>query len=146
MESEGRTPERRGLFALRGSRLRSFEPRGRCWVGARAYGYQHRIRHPRPRGDQEEIGRIGRRRLLRSLARVLAAGAVMYAVAWAGTMLLGVGSGFLDRAIILTVVGSASLAAYLGAAFLLGAEELKSVVALFRRRAGIAGDETSGAG
>ena len=49
-------------------------------------------------------------------------------------MLLGTGSGFLERAVILAVVGSASLAAYLGAAYLLGAEELKSVFALLRRR------------
>ena len=67
----------------------------------------------------------------------------MYAVAWAGTMLLGVGSNFLDRVIILTLVGSASLAVYIGVAFLLGAEELKSVVALFRRRIGKAEDQTT---
>ena len=83
---------------------------------------------------RREIGRIDGRVLLLSLARILAAGAVMYAVAWAGTMLLGTGSSFLDRAMILTVVGGASLAAYLGAALLLGSEELKSVVALLRRR------------
>jgi hypothetical protein len=64
----------------------------------------------------------------------------MYGVAWIGTMLLGVGINSLDRVIILTVVGSASLAAYLGVAFLLGAEELKSVIALFRRRIGAAED------
>ena len=83
---------------------------------------------------RREIGRLGGRRLLRSGARILAAGAVMYAVAEGGTVLLGTGSGFLERAVILAVVGSASLAAYLGAAYLLGAEELKSVFALLRRR------------
>ncbi|MEJ7872143.1 MAG: murein biosynthesis integral membrane protein MurJ [Rubrobacteraceae bacterium] len=92
---------------------------------------------------RREIGRIGGLRLLRSLARVLAAGAVMYAAAWTGTMLLGVGSNLLDRVIILTLVGSASLAVYIGVAFLLGAEELKSVVALFRRRIGKAEDQTT---
>ena len=83
---------------------------------------------------RREIGRIGGRRLARSLAKLLTAGVTMYAVAWIGTTLLGVGSGFLERAVILAVVGSASLAAYLGAAYLLGTEELKSAVALLRRR------------
>ncbi|MDQ3943380.1 MAG: hypothetical protein M3254_09780, partial [Actinomycetota bacterium] len=83
---------------------------------------------------RREIGRIGGRRLARSLAKLLTAGVAMYAVAWIGTTLLGVGSGFLERALILAVVGSASIAAYLGAAYLLGAEELKSGVALLRRR------------
>ncbi|MCA1731456.1 MAG: hypothetical protein LC751_19270, partial [Actinobacteria bacterium] len=89
---------------------------------------------------KKEIGRIDGRRLLLSLARVLAAGAAMYAVAWAGTMLLGTGSSFLERAVVLVVVGGASLAAYTGVAFLLGAEELKSVIALLRRRGGTAED------
>jgi hypothetical protein len=40
----------------------------------------------------------------------------------------------LERAVILAVVGGASLATYLGTAFLLRAEELKSAVALLRRR------------
>jgi len=39
-----------------------------------------------------------------------------------------------ERALILAVVGGASLVAYLGAAYALGAEEMKSVVALLRRR------------
>jgi putative peptidoglycan lipid II flippase len=89
---------------------------------------------------KKEIGRIDGRRLLLSLARVLAAGAAMYAVAWAGTMLLGTGSSFLERAVVLAVVGGASLAAYTSVAFLLGAEELKSVIALLRRRVGTAED------
>jgi putative peptidoglycan lipid II flippase len=83
---------------------------------------------------RREIRYIGGRHLLRSLAKILISGSVMYAVAWGGTALLGIGSGFMERAIILAIVGSASLAVYLGAAFLLGAEELKSAVALLRRR------------
>src|SRR5215216_6745833 len=83
---------------------------------------------------RREIRHLGGRRLVRSLTKILIAGAAMYTVAWGGTALLGIGSGFLERAVILAVVGSASLAAYLGTAFLLGAEELKSAVALLRRR------------
>jgi hypothetical protein len=58
----------------------------------------------------------------------------MYAVAWGGAALLGSGTGLLDRAFILTGVGGVSLAIYLVVAYLLGAEELKSVVALIRKR------------
>jgi putative peptidoglycan lipid II flippase len=83
---------------------------------------------------RRKIGRVDGRRLLRSLARVLIAGAAMYIVALVGTLLLGTGSGLLERAVILAVVGGASLATYLGTAFLLRAEELKSAVALLRRR------------
>jgi putative peptidoglycan lipid II flippase len=83
---------------------------------------------------RKEIGAVGGRRLLRSLLRISIAGAVMYAVAWAGTALLGTGSDFLERMAILAVVGSASLTVYLGVAYALGAEEMKSVVALLRRR------------
>jgi len=83
---------------------------------------------------RREINHIGGQRLVRSLAKVLISGAAMYVVAWGGTALLGVGSGSLERAVILAIVGSASLVAYLGVAFLLEAEELKSAVALFRRR------------
>lgn len=83
---------------------------------------------------RREIGRIDGRRLLRSLAKILAAGAAMYAVAWVGTVILGFGSGAVDRALILASVGSVSLVTYLAVAFLLGAEELKSAVALLRRR------------
>ena len=83
---------------------------------------------------RRKIGRIDGRRLLRSLAKFLVAGAAMYVVALGGTFLLGTGSGFVERAVILAVLGSVSLAAYLGAAFLLRAEELKSAVALLRRR------------
>jgi len=58
----------------------------------------------------------------------------MYAVAWGGTAILGVGSGALERIFILAVVGGGSLAAYLGVAFLLRTEELKPAVALLHRR------------
>jgi putative peptidoglycan lipid II flippase len=83
---------------------------------------------------RREIKRIDGRRLLRSTAKVLAAGAAMYAVAWGGTAVFGTGSDALGRALILTAVGGASLAAYLGVAYLLRAEELRSAVALLRRR------------
>ena len=83
---------------------------------------------------RREIGRIDGRRLLTSLMKILAAGAVMYAVALAGTYLLGEGSDFAERLVVLVAVGGVSLAAYLGAAYLLRAEELKSVSGLFRRR------------
>jgi hypothetical protein len=68
------------------------------------------------------------------MAKVFAAGAAMYAVAWGGTAVFGTGSGTLGRALILTTVGGASLAVYLGVAYLLRAEELKSAVALLRQR------------
>ena len=81
-----------------------------------------------------EIGRIDGRRILASLAKVLAAGAVMYAVAVAGTALLGNGTDFTGRLFVIVAVGGASLAAYLGVAFALRTEELKSVAGLLRRR------------
>ena len=84
---------------------------------------------------RRETKRLDGRRLLRSLAKILVAGAAMYAVARGGTALLGVGSGTLERAFIIAVVGGVSLAAYLGMAIVLKAEELKPAVALLRRRA-----------
>src|ERR671916_356117 len=83
---------------------------------------------------RREIKRIDGRRLLRSTAKVLVAGAVMYAVARGGTAALGTGSHAAGRALFLAVVGGASLAAYLGVAYALKAEELKAAVALLRRR------------
>ena len=83
---------------------------------------------------RSEIGRIDGRRILLSLAKILAAGAAMYAVALAGTTLLGSGSDFAGRLLVLLTVGGASLAAYLGVAFALRTEELKSVAGLLRRR------------
>jgi putative peptidoglycan lipid II flippase len=84
---------------------------------------------------RREIKRLDGRRLMRSTAKVLAAGAVMYAVARGGTALLGTGSGGLERALILASVGGVSLAAYLAVAYVLKTEELKSAIALLRRRA-----------
>ena len=83
---------------------------------------------------RREVKRLEGRRLLVSLTKALVAGAVMYAVAYAGTILLGTGSGALDRLAILAVVGGTSLAAYLVVAFALKAEELSPAVALFKRR------------
>lgn len=83
---------------------------------------------------RREAGRLGGRRLLHSGARILVAGAAMYAVAWGGTATLGDGSSSLGRAFVVAVVGSASLVAYLGTAYLLGSEELKPAVTLLRWR------------
>ena len=83
---------------------------------------------------RREIGGIDGRRLLISLAKMLAAGAIMYAVALAGTTLLGTGTNFTERLLILAAVGTVSLAAYLAAAFVLRTEELRSVAGLLRRR------------
>jgi hypothetical protein len=58
----------------------------------------------------------------------------MYAVARGGTVVLGTGSDAAGRALILAVVGGASLAAYLGVAYALKTEELKAAVGLLRRR------------
>jgi len=83
---------------------------------------------------RRQLGRLDGHRLLRSLAKILAAGAAMYFAAQLGLVLLGPGSGVFDRALILTTAGGASLAAYLGAASLLRTEELRLVVSLLRRR------------
>ncbi len=83
---------------------------------------------------RREIQRLGGRRLLRSLTKILIAGAAMYAVARAGTALVGTGTSTAGRALVLAVVGGGSLAAYLGVASLLKAEELKPAVALLQRR------------
>ncbi|HEX7170545.1 MAG TPA: murein biosynthesis integral membrane protein MurJ [Rubrobacter sp.] len=83
---------------------------------------------------RRETGRLDGRRLLDSVLKALVSGTVMYAVARLGTSLLGVGTTFAERLFVLIVVGGVSLAAYLGVAFLLGAEEPKSVVTLLRRR------------
>jgi putative peptidoglycan lipid II flippase len=83
---------------------------------------------------RREIRQVDGRRLLLSLTRILMAAIAMYAVAWGGVALLGTGSGLLDRTLILAVVGGTSLAIYLAVSYLLGAEELKLVVALIRKR------------
>jgi putative peptidoglycan lipid II flippase len=84
---------------------------------------------------RREIKRLDGRRLLRSTAKVLAAGAAMYVATRGGTAVFGTGSDALGRALILTAVGGASFAVYLGVAYALKAEELSSAVALLRRRA-----------
>jgi putative peptidoglycan lipid II flippase len=84
---------------------------------------------------RREIKRIDGRRLLRSTAKILAAGAAMYVATRGGTAVFGTGSDALGRALILTAVGGASLAVYLVVAYALKAEELNSAVALLRRRA-----------
>jgi putative peptidoglycan lipid II flippase len=84
---------------------------------------------------RREIKRLDGRRLLHSLSKILVAGAVMYAVAWGGVTLLGGGSDIFGRILVIAVVGGASLAAYLGVALLLKADELKPTAGLLRRRA-----------
>lgn len=79
-------------------------------------------------------GGIGGRRLTESLAKILVAGVAMYAVARLGVYLMGDGSSVSDRALVLAVVGGASLATYLGIAFLLRVEELRSVASLLKAR------------
>ncbi|HEV8045679.1 MAG TPA: hypothetical protein VGP38_10885, partial [Rubrobacter sp.] len=59
---------------------------------------------------------------------------VMYTVASTGTLLVGEGSKFADRLLILVTLGGASLAVYIGVAFVLRTEELESAFALLRRR------------
>jgi putative peptidoglycan lipid II flippase len=83
---------------------------------------------------RREIGLIDGRRLLRSTLKILAAGAAMYVVARIGTSLLGVGSDFTGRLLILAATGGASLAVYIGVALVLGTEELHSALTLLRRR------------
>jgi putative peptidoglycan lipid II flippase len=83
---------------------------------------------------RREIGQIEGRRLVRSLLKILAAGSVMYVVARTGSFLLGAGSDLAERLFILATVGGASLAVYMGVAYLLRTEELASAFALLRRR------------
>lgn len=93
-----------------------------------------------------ETKRIGGRQLLHSLLKVLVAGAVMYATARAGTALLGTGTGAAERTAIIAVVGSVSLGAYLGAAYLLRAGEMKWVGTLLKRRLGRSEAQSSSEG
>jgi putative peptidoglycan lipid II flippase len=83
---------------------------------------------------RREIKRLDGRRLVLSLAKILPAGALMFAVGWGARAVVGVGSGTIERVGVVGVVGGASLAAYLGVAMLLRAEELNSALALLRRR------------
>jgi putative peptidoglycan lipid II flippase len=82
---------------------------------------------------RREIGLIDGRRLLRSLLKILAAGASMYVVARVGTSLVGAGSDFAERLLVLVAVGGVSLAVYITVAFILRTEELEAAFALFRR-------------
>ena len=81
-----------------------------------------------------EADGVGGRPLAASLGKIFIAGLVMYAVVRLGTYLSGDGSTLYGRALLLTLIGGASLGAYLGVAFLLRAEELRSVVSLVRGR------------
>ena len=87
---------------------------------------------------RRDLQRIDGRRLLVSFSKILVAGAAMYGVAWLGTSVSGNGTGPLERVIILAAVGSISLAAYTGVAYLLRVEELTSAVSLLRRRSAAA--------
>jgi putative peptidoglycan lipid II flippase len=84
---------------------------------------------------RSEIRRLDGRRLLRSLTKILVAGATMYAVARGGLFLTGTGSETLERAGVLVLVGGVALAAYLGVSLLLRADEMGSIVSLLRQRA-----------
>ena len=88
---------------------------------------------------RRQLGRLDGRRLLCSLLKILAAGAVMYLVARPGFALLGAGSGPLDQALILAAVGGTSLVAYLATALLLKTEELGTAVSLLRGAKDIGG-------
>jgi putative peptidoglycan lipid II flippase len=83
---------------------------------------------------RREIGGVDGRRLASSLLKIGLAGAAMYTVATAGVALLGEGDGTLQYALTLALVGAASLGAYLLAALLLRVEELRSALAMLRRR------------
>ncbi|CAN5907371.1 murein biosynthesis integral membrane protein MurJ [soil metagenome] len=80
------------------------------------------------------IKRIGGRDLLRALAKTLAAGIVMAGVAWGGMIISGPGSGAAERALIVSFVGGASVAAYLGTAYLLKLEEIQWASNLLKKR------------
>jgi putative peptidoglycan lipid II flippase len=84
---------------------------------------------------RREIKRVDGRRLLRSLARILASGTAMYAVTRVGLLLTGAGSGTLERAGVLILVGGAALATYLGVAFALRTEEMSATISYLRPRA-----------
>lgn len=83
---------------------------------------------------RRDIGRIDGRRISVSLMKILAAGAVMYAVAEGGMYFFGSGSALADRVFVLALAGGASVAAYLAAAYMLRAEELRAAITLFKRR------------
>lgn len=83
---------------------------------------------------RREIGQVEGRRLLVSLVKILISGAVMYGVALLGTEILGTGSNSWDRLLILLLAGGTSVAAYLGVALALRAEEIRTVADIIKRR------------
>ncbi len=83
---------------------------------------------------RRDIGRIDGKRIAASLAKILTAGAVMHVVAEGGIYLLGTGSTLPERVLVLALAGGASVAAYLAAAYVFRAEELRSAATLLRRR------------
>ena len=83
---------------------------------------------------RRELERLDGRRLLRSLLKILAAGAAMYATARLGISILGTGSSTFEHAVALFVVGSASLIAYVATALLLKVEELHPIVSSLKGR------------
>ena len=85
---------------------------------------------------RREIGRVDGRRIAVSLFKALSAGAVMYALAVAGTELLSIGGSVWERLAVLALVGGVSTATYLGVTFILRSEELGYVLALLRKRRG----------
>jgi putative peptidoglycan lipid II flippase len=91
---------------------------------------------------RREAGRLDGRRLANSFLKVIVSGAAMYAAATIGTALFGTGSGFTERLLIVAAVGGSSFIVYLGVAFLLGTQELRSVLTLLRRR--FAGKKAAG--
>ena len=87
---------------------------------------------------RREMRHVDGHRLLRSMAKILVAGAAMYAVALGGKALVlegGAESGFLERMVVVALVGGVSLGAYIGVAYLLKVEELRPALALLRQRA-----------
>lgn len=92
---------------------------------------------------RREIQHIEGRRLLVSLAKMLVAGATMYAAAEVMLRLVGEGSGLVERILILGIVGGVSVAIYLAVAFALRTEELRSALTLLRSRSVKAARTTS---
>jgi putative peptidoglycan lipid II flippase len=95
---------------------------------------------------RREIRRIDGRRIAVSLAKILVAGATMYAVARSGTALLGVGTGLWERLLVLGLVGGTSSAVYVGVAYAIRAEELRAAFDLLRRRKGSGGSASAAEG
>lgn len=83
---------------------------------------------------QREAQGIGGRCFAASLAKIIAAGIVMYATARLGVYLVGSDSSVSGRALTILLVGGASLGTYLGVAFLLRAEELRYIGSLLATR------------